>query len=168
MRVFTAVELADLQVAVDLGPRMDVSVLSVERRMRHQIEIAPRVQRLEPPPRSAGDLLDADATRRSKSGTTSSAVIGMRWIRQERAKLSHRLAGLANGCTSSEHVPVGVSVANYLLGRSRAHVAAGVLFFDDAGRILLAQSTHRITGTFPATMSKPERHPRCRWLIETS
>src|SRR5437763_1042499 len=39
-RVATAVELGDLQVAVDLGPRVDVSALPVERRIRHRIEVA--------------------------------------------------------------------------------------------------------------------------------
>jgi hypothetical protein len=39
-RVSTAVELGDLQAAVDLGPRVDVSALPVERRIRHRIEIA--------------------------------------------------------------------------------------------------------------------------------
>ena len=39
-RVSTAVELGDLQIAVDLGPRLDVSALPVERRIRHRIEVA--------------------------------------------------------------------------------------------------------------------------------
>src|SRR2546423_3598973 len=39
-RVATAVELGDLQIAVDLGPRVDVSALPVERRIRHRIEVA--------------------------------------------------------------------------------------------------------------------------------
>lgn len=38
--VSTAVELGDLQVAVDLGPQVDATGLPVERRIRHQIEVA--------------------------------------------------------------------------------------------------------------------------------
>ncbi|WP_418153947.1 hypothetical protein [Actinoalloteichus caeruleus] len=39
-RVTVAMELGDVQVAVDLGPRVDTRALPVERRVRHAIETA--------------------------------------------------------------------------------------------------------------------------------
>ncbi|MGH8879360.1 MAG: XRE family transcriptional regulator, partial [Stackebrandtia sp.] len=39
-RVNAAMELGDVQVAVDLGPRIDTQALPVERRVRHAIETA--------------------------------------------------------------------------------------------------------------------------------
>jgi hypothetical protein len=39
-RVTAAMELGDVQVAVDLGPRIDTGTLPTERRVRHAIETA--------------------------------------------------------------------------------------------------------------------------------
>ncbi|MEV6925379.1 XRE family transcriptional regulator [Dactylosporangium sp. NPDC051485] len=39
-RVATAAELGDVQVAVDLGPRVDTAGLPMERRVRHALEVA--------------------------------------------------------------------------------------------------------------------------------
>lgn len=39
-RVSVAMELGDVQVALDLGPRLDVTALPVERRVRHSLEVA--------------------------------------------------------------------------------------------------------------------------------
>jgi transcriptional regulator with XRE-family HTH domain len=50
-RVTIAMELGDVQVAVDLGPRIDTSSLPIERRVRHNIETArafTRCNRVEP------------------------------------------------------------------------------------------------------------------------
>jgi 8-oxo-dGTP pyrophosphatase MutT (NUDIX family) len=63
---------------------------------------------------------------------------------QQRGEPNHYLAGLAKRYTSPEYVPVGcVGVADNPLNRSRAYVAAGVLFFDDVGRVLLVQPTYK-------------------------
>ncbi|MFJ9606403.1 hypothetical protein ACIRS1_08635 [Kitasatospora sp. NPDC101176] len=37
--ISTAVELGDLQIAVDQGPHVDSSTLSLERRVRHSLEV---------------------------------------------------------------------------------------------------------------------------------
>jgi hypothetical protein len=39
-RVATAGELGDVQVAIDLGPRVDTTPLPMERRIRHALEVA--------------------------------------------------------------------------------------------------------------------------------
>src|SRR5262249_37660413 len=39
-RVVTAMDLGDVQVAIDLAPRVDASSLPMERRVRHALEIA--------------------------------------------------------------------------------------------------------------------------------
>jgi hypothetical protein len=95
-QVSTAVELGDLQVAVDLGPRLDVSGLPVERRIRHQIEIARAYSAWNRRDEALSILLDAeqDAPEQIRHHFISRQLV-MRWIRQQRGKPSHHLAGLA-------------------------------------------------------------------------
>jgi transcriptional regulator with XRE-family HTH domain len=95
-RVSTAVELGDLQVAVDLGPRVDVSALPVERRIRHRIEIARAYSAWNRRDEALTILLDAeqDALEQIRHHFISRQLV-LRWIRQQRGKPSHHLAGLA-------------------------------------------------------------------------
>ena len=46
-RMTAAMELGDVQVAVDLAPRIDASALPTERRVRHAIETARACARTE-------------------------------------------------------------------------------------------------------------------------
>jgi transcriptional regulator with XRE-family HTH domain len=95
-RVSTAVELGDLQVAVDLGPRVDVSALPVERRIRHRIEVARAYSAWNRRDEALTILLDAerDAPEQIRHHFISRQLV-LRWIRQQRGKPSHHLAGLA-------------------------------------------------------------------------
>ncbi len=95
-RVSTAVELGDLQVAVDLGPRVDVSALPVERRIRHRIEIARAYSAWNRRDEALAILLDAerDAPEQIRHHFISRQLV-LRWIRQQRGKPSHHLAELA-------------------------------------------------------------------------
>ncbi|MGH3976234.1 MAG: helix-turn-helix domain-containing protein, partial [Pseudonocardiaceae bacterium] len=95
-RVSTAVELGDLQVAVDLGPRVDVSALPVERRIRHRIEVARAYSAWNRRDEALTILLDAerDAPEQIRYHFISRQLV-LRWIRQQRGKPSHHLVGLA-------------------------------------------------------------------------
>ena len=95
-RVSTAVELGDLQIAVDLGPRVDVSALPVERRIRHRIEIARAYSTWNRRDEALALLLDAerDAPEQIRYHYVSRQLV-MRWIRQQRGKPSHHLTELA-------------------------------------------------------------------------
>jgi hypothetical protein len=95
-RVSTAVELGDLQVAVDLGPRIDVSALPLERRIRHQIEIARAYSFWNRRDEALAILLDAErnAPEQIRHHFISRQLV-MRWIRHQRGKPSHHLAELA-------------------------------------------------------------------------
>src|SRR6478752_1132131 len=95
-RVSTAVELGDLQVAVDLGPRVDVSALPVERRIRHRIEVARAYSAWNRRDEALTILLDAerDAPEQIRHHFISRQLV-LSWIRQQRGKPSHHLAGLA-------------------------------------------------------------------------
>jgi hypothetical protein len=95
-RVSTAVELGDLQVAVDLGPRVDVSALPVERRIRHRIEVARAYSAWNRRDEALMILLDAerDAPEQIRHHFISRQLV-LSWIRQQRGKPSHHLAGLA-------------------------------------------------------------------------
>lgn len=59
-RVTTAMELGDIQVAIDLGPRIDTRALPVERRVRHTIETARAYARWNRPEDALALLLDAE------------------------------------------------------------------------------------------------------------
>jgi tetratricopeptide (TPR) repeat protein len=95
-RVSTAVELGDLQVAVDLGPRVDVSPLPVERRIRHRIEVARAYSAWNRREEALTILLDAerDAPEQIRHHFISRQLV-LSWVRQQRGKPSHQLAGLA-------------------------------------------------------------------------
>jgi transcriptional regulator with XRE-family HTH domain len=95
-RVSTAVELGDLQVAVDLGPRVDVSTLPIERRIRHQIEVARAYSAWNRREEALTILLDAerDAPEQIRHHFLTRQLV-QRWIRQQRGKPSHHLVGLA-------------------------------------------------------------------------
>ena len=95
-QVSTAVELGDLQIAIDLGPRVDVSALPVERRIRHRIEVARAYSAWNRRDEALAILLDAerDAPEQIRHHFISRQLV-MRWIRQQRGKPSHHLAELA-------------------------------------------------------------------------
>lgn len=59
-RVTTAMELGDVQVAVDLGPRIDAHAMPVERRVRHAIETARAYVRWNRTDDALALLLDAE------------------------------------------------------------------------------------------------------------
>jgi transcriptional regulator with XRE-family HTH domain len=95
-RVSTAVELGDLQIAVDFGPRVDVSALPIERRIRHQIEVARAYSAWNRREEALTILLDAerDAPEQIRHHFISRQLV-LSWIRQQRGKPSHHLIGLA-------------------------------------------------------------------------
>jgi transcriptional regulator with XRE-family HTH domain len=95
-RVSTAVELGDLQVAVDLGPRVDASALPVERRIRHRIEIARAYSAWNRRDEALAILLDAEqeAPEQIRHHFISRQLV-VHWIRQQRGKPSHQLGALA-------------------------------------------------------------------------
>lgn len=59
-RVTAAMELGDIQVAVDLGPRIDTHALPIERRVRHAIETARAYVRWNRTQEALALLLDAE------------------------------------------------------------------------------------------------------------
>jgi hypothetical protein len=95
-RVSTAVELGDLQIAVDLGPRVNVSALPIERRIRHQIEVARAYSAWNRREEALTILLDAerDAPEQIRHHFITRQLV-QGWIRQQRGRPSHHLIGLA-------------------------------------------------------------------------
>jgi transcriptional regulator with XRE-family HTH domain len=95
-RVSTAVELGDLQIAVDLGPRVNVSALPIERRIRHQIEVARAYSAWNRREEALTILLNAeqDAPEQIRHHFITRQLV-LSWIRQQRGKPSHHLVGLA-------------------------------------------------------------------------
>ncbi|MCW3843904.1 helix-turn-helix domain-containing protein [Micromonospora yasonensis] len=95
-RVATAAELGDLQVAVDLGPRIDTSGLPVERRVRHALEVARAYSwwnRLED---AQAVLLEAErAAPEQVRHHYLSRQLALTWVRRQRGKPSAQLVGLA-------------------------------------------------------------------------
>jgi hypothetical protein len=95
-RVSTAMELGDVQVAVDLGPRVDASALPTERRVRHAIEIARAYSAWNRRDEALSVLLDAEqqAPEQVRHHFLSRQLV-LAWIRQERGKPPQQLADLA-------------------------------------------------------------------------
>ena len=95
-RVSTAVELGNVQVAVDLGPRVTTAALPVERRVRHAMEVARAFSAWNRSEDALATLLDAEsqALEQVRYHFISRQLV-LTWMRNLRGKPSYHLAGLA-------------------------------------------------------------------------
>lgn len=95
-RVATAGELGDIQIAADLGQRIDTSDLPVERRVRHSLEVARALSAWNRTDEALAILLDAEQTAPEQVRhhyLSRELVIG--WIRGTRRRPSQPVADLA-------------------------------------------------------------------------
>jgi transcriptional regulator with XRE-family HTH domain len=95
-RVATAAELGDMQIAADLGPKVDASALPVERRVRHALEVARALSAHNHRDQALATLLDAErlAPEQVRYHFLSRQLV-LTWIRAQKGKPSHVLAALA-------------------------------------------------------------------------
>ncbi|MEV4462562.1 helix-turn-helix transcriptional regulator [Micromonospora echinofusca] len=95
-RVATAAELGNLQVAIDLGPRVDTAGLPMERRVRHALEVARAYSSWNRLDDAQAVLLDAEqmASEQVRHHFLS-RQLALTWIRRQRGKPSAELVGLA-------------------------------------------------------------------------
>ena len=95
-RVATAMELGDVQVAIDLAPRIDTSIMPVERRVRHSLELARAYNAWNRRDDALAVLLDAEQLAPEQVRyhyLSRELVVG--WVRHERGRPSHTLTELA-------------------------------------------------------------------------
>ncbi|WP_441250542.1 helix-turn-helix domain-containing protein [Kitasatospora sp. McL0602] len=95
-RVSTAMELGDVQIAVDLGPRIDPSALPVERRVRHTLELARAYNAQNRMGEALALVLDAEelAPEQVRYHPIPRDLVTT-WVRQQRGRPDHLLAGIA-------------------------------------------------------------------------
>jgi transcriptional regulator with XRE-family HTH domain len=95
-RVSTAMELGDVQIALDLGPHVDTSGLPVERQVRHAIETARAYSARNRRDDALAVLLDAEqlAPEQIKHHTISRQLV-LSWLRNQRSPRNTRLDQLA-------------------------------------------------------------------------
>jgi transcriptional regulator with XRE-family HTH domain len=95
-RVATAMELGDVQIAVDLGPRVVTAALPTERQVRHSIELARAYSAWNQRDEALGVLLSAErlAPEQVRHHYLSRELV-LGWIKRERGKPSTQLVGLA-------------------------------------------------------------------------
>jgi hypothetical protein len=95
-RVAAAAELGDVQVAVDLGPRVDTTGLPLERRVRHALEVARAYNSWNRTDEAQAALLDAEQMAPEQvRHHFISRQLALTWIRRQRGKPSTELVGLA-------------------------------------------------------------------------
>jgi transcriptional regulator with XRE-family HTH domain len=94
--VSTAMELGDVQIALDQGPRIDASALPIERRVRHTLEIARAHAAHNETDEALALVLDAEelAPEQVRYHFLSRQLV-TKWVRQQRGKPSYQLADLA-------------------------------------------------------------------------
>ncbi|MFF7737281.1 helix-turn-helix domain-containing protein [Streptomyces sp. NPDC007984] len=95
-RVATAGELGDMQIAADLGQRIDTSDLPVERRVRHSLEVARALSAWNRTDEALAILLDAEQAAPEQVRhhyLSRELVIG--WIRGTRRRPSQPVVDLA-------------------------------------------------------------------------
>jgi transcriptional regulator with XRE-family HTH domain len=102
-RVGTAMDLGDVQVAIDLGLRLDTSGLPLERRVRHAIETARALTAWNRTDQALVTLLDAEqlAPEQVRNHTISRQLV-QTWMRRGRRKPSYQLTGLARRVHASD------------------------------------------------------------------
>ncbi|WP_422739897.1 helix-turn-helix domain-containing protein [Micromonospora sp. WMMD729] len=95
-RVATAAELGDLQVAIDLGPRVNTAGLPIERRVRHALEVARAYSSWNRVDEAQAVILDAEQIAPEQvRHHFLSRQLALTWIRRQRGKPSAELVGLA-------------------------------------------------------------------------
>ena len=95
-RVNTAMELGDVQIALDLGPALDTTGLPTERRVRHALELARAYSSRNRRDDGLAVLLSAEqvAPEQVRHHFISRQLV-LTWMRQLRRKPDLELAGLA-------------------------------------------------------------------------
>ncbi|MFI7671184.1 helix-turn-helix domain-containing protein [Nocardia sp. NPDC049526] len=95
-RVNTAMELGDVQIALRLGPGLDTSALPVERRIRHQLELARAFNLAGRQQDSVSALLDAEqaAPEQVRHHYLSRQLV-LTWMRNAHGSPSFVLQALA-------------------------------------------------------------------------
>ncbi|MFI5648182.1 helix-turn-helix domain-containing protein [Kitasatospora sp. NPDC051705] len=95
-RISTAMELGDVQIALDQGPRVDSSALPLERRVRHSLEIARAHSAQNRMDEALALVLDAEelAPEQVRYHFIPRHLV-TNWVRQQRGKPSYLLAGVA-------------------------------------------------------------------------
>jgi transcriptional regulator with XRE-family HTH domain len=95
-RVSAAMELGDVQIAVDLGSRVHTSPLPVERQVRHALEIARAFSASNRRDEALGIVLDAErlAPEQVKHHAMSRNLV-LGWVRARRGSMNVQLDGLA-------------------------------------------------------------------------
>ena len=96
-RVNTAMELGDVQIALDIGPALDTSGLPAERRVRHALEVARAYSARNRRDDGLAVLLEAERTAPEQVRHHFIArQLVLTWMRQRRGKQNIELAGLAS------------------------------------------------------------------------
>ncbi|WP_241027572.1 hypothetical protein [Streptomyces verrucosisporus] len=95
-RVATAGELGDVQVAADLGQRIDTRRMPVERRVRHSLEVARALSAWNRTDEALAKLLEAeqDAPEQIRHHYMSRELV-VGWVRGTRGRPSQPVAELA-------------------------------------------------------------------------
>lgn len=96
-RVATAAELGDMQVAMDLGPQIDTSSPPVERRTRHNLEVARALSAHNRVDDALSAVLEAEqwAPEQVRSHYLARELV-LQWVRSQRGRPSRTLAELAD------------------------------------------------------------------------
>ncbi|MDF3300566.1 helix-turn-helix domain-containing protein [Streptomyces tropicalis] len=96
-RVATAAELGDMQIAAALGPQIDTSGLPMERRTRHNIEVARALSAHNRTEDAMAMILEAEswAPEQVRSHYLARELV-LTWVRNHRGRPSRTMAGLAD------------------------------------------------------------------------
>jgi hypothetical protein len=95
-QVNTAMELGDVQIALDVGPALDTSGLPTERRVRHALDVARAYSARNRREEGLAVVLEAErmAPEQVRHHYISRQLV-LTWMRQQRRPPSVELAGLA-------------------------------------------------------------------------
>jgi transcriptional regulator with XRE-family HTH domain len=95
-RVTAAVDLGDIEFAIDLGMRLDTTAMPIERRVRHTLEVARALSARNRTDEALAELLRAEelAPEQVRHHAISRQLV-QTWLRRGRGRPSFNLASLA-------------------------------------------------------------------------
>lgn len=130
---------------MDFGRQIDTSGLPIERRTRHNLEVARALSAHNRTGDALSMILEAEqwAPEQARSHYLAHDPV-LTWVRNQRGRPSRRWRSSPTGYMSSEVATLGhMAASEHEAKMAHPRMAAGALFFDAGGRVLMVRPTYK-------------------------
>ena len=157
--VTVAAELGDVRQAAEVGQAIDVRGLPRERQVRHHLEVARALSRIAQRDEALAAVLAAEqsAPEQVRRHFLTHELVH-HWIRDTRRRPSRELVDLSQRLGHSSLTTLNHRSTTPPMATPR--MAAGVLFRDHTGRVLLVKPTYKAGWDIPGGYVEPGESPK--------